>query len=152
MLTAHHHLVPMLRMSGAIRFPPIRLHGVDRDSFTFRFYLFYQWAVWCSAGFKTCWQSQPSVQPCLRFEISATILRLLSDNSVNFFHPVHKIIFTHSFRLATRPKRVLHTVLSSASSFHNQYLLLSWSSFSSCLRLLPCISYTSIFVFYYFFQ
>jgi len=34
-LTTHCHLVPKVRMSGDIHLPPIYLHGVDRDNFTF---------------------------------------------------------------------------------------------------------------------
>jgi hypothetical protein len=42
------------------------------------------------------------------------------------------------------PKRVLHTVRSSASSFSFQYPILSLRSFISCLLLLSCLSVTSI--------
>jgi hypothetical protein len=43
------------------------------------------------------------------------------------------------------PKRVLHSVRSSASSFNFQHLLVSWRSSSTCLRLLPRLSVSSIF-------
>jgi hypothetical protein len=36
-LATHLHLVPSLRMSGAILLLPICLNAVDRDSFTFVF-------------------------------------------------------------------------------------------------------------------
>jgi hypothetical protein len=42
------------------------------------------------------------------------------------------------------PKQVLHTVRSGASSFNFQWPFISLRSFSSCLRLLPCLPTTSI--------
>jgi len=42
------------------------------------------------------------------------------------------------------PKRLLHIVRSRASSFKWEYPLLSWRSFSSFLRLLPCLLVNSI--------
>jgi len=74
----------------------------------------------------------------------------LSSRSV----PQHSFIihsFIHSIvRLTTRPqplpKRVLRRVQCSVSPFKFKYLLVSSRSSSSCLRLLPRLPVTSIFV------
>ena len=63
------------------------------------------------------------------------------------FDDVH--LFIHSLVFIMRdpytlPKRVLHTVRSSASSFNFQYPLLSLRIPSSCLRLLHFLTVTSI--------
>jgi len=64
-------------------------------------------------------------------------------------YPISIHSFIHLFRSHTTgpqplPKRVLHRVRSSASCFSVQSLLVSLKSSSSCLRLLPCLSVTSI--------
>jgi hypothetical protein len=41
--------------------------------------------------------------------------------------------------------RFLHRLRSSGFSFNFNYLLISLSSFTSCLRLLPCFPFSSIF-------
>ena len=45
------------------------------------------------------------------------------------------------------PKQVSHSVRSSISSFNFQYPLVSLRSSSSCIRLLPCLSVTSLLSF-----
>jgi hypothetical protein len=59
-------------------------------------------------------------------------------------------LFIHSFIILSYDKsiasckRFLHTVRSSASSFNYQHPLVSLRSSSSCLRLHPCLPFTSI--------
>ena len=69
---------------------------------------------------------------------------IIEKNSVTFIHSfilsvVRLTTGPHSF-----PKRVLHTVQSTASSFSFQYPFFSLCSANSCLRLLPRLPVTSV--------
>jgi len=76
------------------------------------------------------WLKMPPTQQCCRWH-------KMSKN---------KYIYVVCLTTAPQPlpKRVLHRVTSSASSFNFQYLLVSLRWSSSCLCLLPLLSITSI--------
>jgi hypothetical protein len=61
----------------------------------------------------------------------------IDQTTVSFIHSV----FCLTIRPLPLPKRVLHRMRSGASSFSFRYFLLFLRSSSSCLRLLPCVSY-----------
>jgi hypothetical protein len=84
------------------------------------------------------------VKPCF-----SKLKRLYVLDIIHQFEHPHFVQFVHSTVCLTTgpwplPKLVLHRVRSSASSFNFQYLLFSLRSFSSCLRLLPCLPVISL--------
>ena len=62
------------------------------------------------------------------------------------FHSFIRFITEYALRQVQTPSpnRVLHTIQFRASSFNLQYLVVTLKSSSSCLRLFPCLSVTSI--------
>ena len=77
---------------------------------------------------------------------SRNTLRLTCFGRVahSFIHSfIHSVVFLTADPQPL-PKRVLHSVRSSAFFFNFQYSLFSFMSFSSCLRLLPHFPVTSI--------
>jgi len=82
------------------------------------------------------------------FLLEATVLKCQSEIFKNKLTrrelPLIHFSVTRTTGPQPLPKRVLHTVRSSASSLNFQYPILSLRSFSSCLLLLSCLSVTSI--------
>jgi hypothetical protein len=94
----------------------------------------YSWVGWSFDGLVSRWKWQ----------------RLLSEGEANEWQiRVPRFSFIHSVVCLTTgpkllPKRALHIVRSRASSFKWEYPLISLTSSSSFLRLLPRLSVTSI--------
>jgi hypothetical protein len=69
---------------------------------------------------------------------------------LSFLHPALTHWKTHSIICRRKgPKRVLHTVRNSVSSFNFHYPGTSWRSSRSSLRLLPRLPLTSVFLFFF---
>jgi hypothetical protein len=82
--------------------------------------------------------------PCVCWSVITGILPRQFPPCINILN-----LFSHTLVCLTTgpqpvPKRVLHTVRSSASSLDFRYPLFSLRSSSSCLRLLPSLSVTCI--------
>jgi hypothetical protein len=84
------------------------------------------------------------LQNAFDYRIISKVLWPRSPDLKPFIHSfIHSVVCLTTGPLPL-PKRLLHRVRSSASSFNFQYLFFSLRSSSSCLRLLPRLAVISI--------